>query len=341
MTTTPVTIVHHHDEIDFDRPGKSMYEVAFHYDGTWGNALVPLTVINGTAGAGQNVVCFGGTHGNEYEGQVAIWRLMHELDPAAISGRVILMPRLNMPACVTGTRDSPMDGVNLNRAFPGDPRGTLTYRIAHFVTSKIFPLVDVVIDIHSAGLGREFALCTSFHLVSDPVQYAKMKTVAALFDTSMIMIYSSAMAHGLLTDEAEAMGKITIGSELGHSHGVHHQGLQHAFHGIKNVLRHYKMLEGEIVRIAPDRADPPKLVEAVDLENYIPTPFTGVFEPLMTVGSPVEKGQPVGRLYDFERVTTPPLEIRAPRAGYILTQPFRAPIEKGSTMLVIAQEVID
>lgn len=106
---TEVTIVHDHNTIDFDRPGKSMYEVAFHYDGTWGNALAPLAVINGAAGPGKSVVCFGGTHGNEYEGQVAVWRLMHELDPAQISGRVILMPRLNTPACISGTRESRMD----------------------------------------------------------------------------------------------------------------------------------------------------------------------------------------------------------------------------------------
>jgi len=52
MTTTTVTTVHNHDEIDFARPGKQMYEVAFHYDGAWGNAIVPLTVINGTARPG-------------------------------------------------------------------------------------------------------------------------------------------------------------------------------------------------------------------------------------------------------------------------------------------------
>lgn len=334
-----VTVVHDHDTIDFDRPGKSMYEVAFHYDGTWGNALVPLTVINGTAGPGKSVVFIGGTHGNEFEGQVAVWRLMHELDPAEISGRVILIPRLNMPACVTGTRDSPMDGANLNRAFPGNPKGTLTYRIAHFVTSRIFPRVDVVIDLHAAGLGREFALCTSFHMVDDPVQFEEMRTVASLFDTPVVMIYSSEMASGLLTDEAEAMGKITIGSELGHSHGIHPQGLQHAYHGLKNVLRYYKMMAGDIVRVDPERDHPPRLVEAVGLENYVPTPFTGVYEPMYKVGTPVEEGQLIGRLYNFERVDEPAFEVRAPRAGYILTQPFRVPINKGDTMIVIAQEV--
>jgi len=338
---TDVKTVHDHNQIGFERPGKSIYEVAFHYDGTWGNTLVPMTVINGTAGSGKSLICFGGTHGNEYEGQVAVWRLMHELDPAAISGRVILMPRLNTPACISGTRESPRDGVNMNRAFPGNPKGSLTYRIAHFVTSRIFPLVDIVLDIHSAGSGPEFALCSSFHQIPDRTQYEEMKYVAGLFDTPFIMVYSSEMASGLLTDEAEAMGKITIGSELGHSCGVLHQGVQHAYQGIKNVLHHYQMLPGEIQKIDPNRETPPKLVAALSLDEYVPAPITGVFEPLLKVGSPVEGGQLIGRLYDFERVGSPAVEITAPHSGYLLMQTFQAPVQKGDTMLVVAQEVID
>ncbi len=334
-----VTTIHNHDLIDFDRPGKSIYEVAFHYDGTWGNALVPMAVINGTAGPGRSVVCFGGTHGNEYEGQVVVWRLMHELDPTKITGRVIFIPRLNTPACVTGWRESPLDGVNMNRAFPGNPRGSITYRIADFVTSRVFPLVEVVIDIHAAGRGMEFALCSSFHQIADPEQHEEMKYVAGLFDTPFIMIYSSEMANGLLTEQAEAMGKITIGGEFGHSAGVLYQGVQHAYQGIKNVLHHYQILPDQITKVDPERDTPPKLVSAIHLEEYIPAPITGVFEPAFKVGSWVEKSQLVGRLYDFERVGSTGLDIHAPHDGYILLQPFQAPIKKGDTMLVVAQEV--
>ncbi len=338
---TQVHTIHDYSQIDFDRPGKTLYEVAFHYDGTWGNALVPLAVINGLAGPGPGVVCFGGTHGNEYEGQVAVWRLMHEIDPAQISGRVILMPRLNTPACSSGTRESQADGVNMNRAFPGDPRGSLTYRIAHFVTTCVLPLVDVVLDIHAAGRGVHFALCTSFHMVSDPKQFQEMKRVATLFDTPFVFIYASEMARGLLTDQAEAMGKVTIGGEFGHSAGVLHQGVQHAYHGIQNVLRHYKMLPGDIVKVDPTRGTPPRLVAATQLADYVPAPITGVYEPLLVEGAAVTTGQQVGWLYDFERVGEPPLAIHAPSDGYLILQPFQAPVQKGDTMLVVAQEVME
>lgn len=72
--------------IDWDRPGKNHYQVAFHLDGSWGYSLVPLTVINGLRRPNPNaVVAFGGTHGNEWEGPVAINRLCRDLDPEVLN----------------------------------------------------------------------------------------------------------------------------------------------------------------------------------------------------------------------------------------------------------------
>src|SRR5215467_14159835 len=103
------TVVHDPKEIDFDRPGKQHYQVAFHLDGTWGYSLVPLTVINGLGGPNKSgVICFGGTHGNEYEGQIAVKRLCADLDPDAMAGRVILIPQLSESACNANTRVSPL-----------------------------------------------------------------------------------------------------------------------------------------------------------------------------------------------------------------------------------------
>lgn len=336
-------VIYDPSTLDFEKPGKSLYEVAFHLDATWGYAMVPLAVINGAGPRKANVVCFGGTHGNEYEGQVSVWRLMHDLNPAEMSGRVILIPRLNPPACDAGRRDSPIDPLygNMNRAFPGDPRGSVTRRIANFVTTRIFPLVEVVLDIHAAGRGSHFAMCSSFHMVKDPKQYAEIKKVACLFDTPIVMIYSSEMARGLLTDEAEALGKVTIGGEFGHSEGVLLKGVTNAYEGIKNVLKHYGILPGAVKKIDANRPTPPRLVAAIHLDSYIPAPFTGVFEPYQEVGIYVEKGQVLGCLYDFARVDSPGVPIIAHTAGYLIMQPFQVPIRKGETMIVIADEVKD
>jgi predicted deacylase len=174
--------------IDFDLPGKHHYRAAFHLDGSWGFSLVPLTVINGRrlAPGAPGVAVFGGTHGNEYEGQIAVKRLCRDLEAEDIGGRVILMPQLSETACSGHRRASPEDGVNMNRAFPGNPRGTLSYRIAHFVKTRVFPQVRVVLDLHAGGREASFPLCTSLHPIPDPAQQAETLRVARLFDTPFI-----------------------------------------------------------------------------------------------------------------------------------------------------------
>jgi predicted deacylase len=336
------TIVHDPDQIDFDKPGKHHYQVAFHLDSGWGYSLVPLTIINGTrevsdSGGSPGLAAFGGTHGNEWEGQVAVKQLCQDLDAGQISGRVLLMPQLSQSACAANQRVSPFDGVNMNRAFPGNPRGSLSYRIAHFVKAYVFPRVRIVVDVHAGGREGGFALCTSFHPVPDPAQFAEISRVAALFDTPFMLIYSSQMASGLLTDEAEAEGKIAIGGEFGYGESVNRRGVRHAVTGIQNVLRHYGMLSGEIVRLHPHHGHAPLLVDARNLEDYVPCPQDGIWEPLVDLGEEVRGDQLIGRVHAFSDHTALPLEIHAQRDGFLIMMCGTAQCRQGTTLFVIAR----
>src|ERR1044072_7479558 len=123
-------------DLDLDRPGKrhGYFRVPYsHNDSAWANILIPITVVTG--GRGPTVLAFGGTHGDEFEGPVALMKLARSLDPDSMQGRVILVPALNLPAVRAGTRLSPIDSVNLNRAFPGEYLGDPTNLIAHFVSN--------------------------------------------------------------------------------------------------------------------------------------------------------------------------------------------------------------
>ena len=333
-------LIHNYADIDFARPGKQHYQIAFHLDGSWGYSLVPLTVINGQRGPNPNgILCFGGTHGNEYEGQVALKRLCHDLDPEHLSGRVILMPQLSESACVANQRTSPLDGVNMNRAFPGNPRGTLSARIANFVKTQVFPHGRVVLDIHSGGMEGAFPYCTSFHPIADPAQRAEIATVSRLFDTGFALIYASTMASGLLTDEAEAEGKIAIGSELGAGASTDRYGVRHAYEGVKNVLRHYGLLDEPVQPIRPPGTEPTRLIRADKLDAYIPAPSDGVWEPVVAPGQAVERGELLGRLHDFADHSSPPIDILAPRTGWVAMLHLSARPRRGQTLFVIAESV--
>ena len=328
--------------IDFTRPGTHHYRAAFHLDGSWGYSLVPITVINGTRADADTpgVAVFGGTHGNEYEGQIAVKRLCRDLDASEMSGRVILMPQLSESACVAHTRTSPEDHVNMNRAFPGNPRGTLSYRIAHFVKTRVFPNARVVIDLHAGGREASFPVCTSLHPISDPAQWSETVAVATLFDTPFIYVYSRQMGSGLLTDEAEDEGRIAVGGEFGFGEGSSVRGIAHAYEGVKNVLRHYRMLPGDVMRVDAARPTPPRLVQAPHLADYVPCPVNGIWEPLVAPGADVRQGQLLGRLHDFADHTFAPLEVAAHRPGVVIALHFAAVCRRGSTLYVIAEEVL-
>jgi predicted deacylase len=335
-----LTVVHSSEQLDFDRPGKHHYQIAFHLDGAWGYSLVPLTVVNGRAGRNANtVICFGGTHGNEYEGQIAVKRLAADLDPDHMAGRVILMPQLSESACVANSRVSPLDGVNMNRAFPGNARGTISYRIAHFVKMRIFPLGRVVVDIHSGGREGAFPLCASFHPIPDAAQRAETALVSRLFDTPFVFIYASTMASGLLTDEAEAEGKVTLGGEFGGGETTSRFGVRHAYEGTLNVLRHYGTLDGEIGKIRRAGSPDPLLVKADRLEDYVPCPRDGIWEPVIDLGAPVAVGDLIGRLHDFSDHGSPAMEIRAHRDGYVIMMHLSARPRKGQTLYVVAEQI--
>src|SRR5678816_1116259 len=122
--------------VDFDKPGKQegfLQAPYSHNLGGWANVMIPITVV--ARGNGPTALALAGNHGDEYQGQIAVMKLARELTPEMVTGRIILIPSLNFPAARAGTRLSPVDGMNMNRAFPGEPEGTVTSQIAHFLTT--------------------------------------------------------------------------------------------------------------------------------------------------------------------------------------------------------------
>ncbi|MCR4281919.1 MAG: succinylglutamate desuccinylase/aspartoacylase family protein, partial [Bauldia sp.] len=134
--------------VDFDRVGKQAGFVMIPHsphDDAWGVTRVPIAII--ANGSGPTVILEGGNHGDEYEGPIVIGELIRDLDPGEVRGRLILMPANNVHAVMAGRRTSPVDGLNFNRTFPGDPRGTITEQISAFVTDEIFPRGDAFLDL--------------------------------------------------------------------------------------------------------------------------------------------------------------------------------------------------
>ncbi len=116
----------------------------------WSDLTVPIVSI--ANGAGPTVVVIGGVHGDEPEGQVAALNLARTVQPEQVTGRVVVVPCASPEASKAYTRTWP-SGINFNRSFPGDPWGTEDEQLADFMSTVLFPMSDVVVDIHSGGRG--------------------------------------------------------------------------------------------------------------------------------------------------------------------------------------------
>ena len=112
---------------------------------------LPLLTVTG-AEAGPTLVVFAGVHGDEYEGVEAIHRIAEQFRPSELRGTLLMVPVCNVAAYAVATRNSPVDGLNLARVFPGSKTGTLTQQIAHWLTVKLISAADFFIDLHSAGV---------------------------------------------------------------------------------------------------------------------------------------------------------------------------------------------
>jgi predicted deacylase len=331
-------------EVDLESPGRRDYFVALEHDTMWGAQMVPLTVwVGPQAKPGRGVVAIGSTHGNEYEGPVALKRLLSEIDLNDVTGRVVMIPVLNVEAFRTGTRDSvEADRVNLNRAFI-DGAGTspslsgITHRLAKFIREAIWPHVHVVLDLHSGGQQIRFDLCASFHPIDDADQAREIALTAQWFGVPMIMVYQN-RTPGLLTSEAERLGKITVGTELGWGEAVLRQGVTFGRQGVLAAAIRHGQLRGQVSPIAHHADGSQKCAAIVSADSYVAAPFPGHYEEVLRCGSRVQTGDLIGRLHDFARIDEPAWPVVAPKPGLLVAQAWGARVRQGQFIACVGDE---
>jgi predicted deacylase len=329
-----------HCTLDLSAQGKHLgyLEVPYSYNlGGWAQVMLPIAVIG--RGEGPTALVMAGNHGDEYPGQVAIMRLTRELSPEQVKGRLVLIPALNMPAAKAATRLSPLDGRNLNRSFPGKADGSVTEMIAHYLATELFPRADIVVDIHTGGRSVDFVPCAHMHLVPAGPQREQMLAGTEAWNSDFCFLYADVAGTGLLPVEAERQGKIVITTEMGGGEPVHAAVHRLTQSGLRNVLTHLGVLEGEAASRESLGLPPTRWVQALSREDYRFAPESGIYENLVPLGEEVVAQQPVGQIHFLERPDREPVQVVAPSAGILLATRAPSLVAQGDCVACIAHEV--
>jgi N-alpha-acetyl-L-2,4-diaminobutyrate deacetylase len=247
------------------------------------------------------------------------------------------MPFLNAPAVMAGTRVSPIDGVNMNRTFPGDPLGTVTRMVAHYVHSVLLPMADAVADIHSGGKTMFFSPFAAIHELDDPAQQERVRQAVLAFDPPITLLVREMDVIGTLDTEVEKMGKILVTTELGGGGTTSTATIATADRGIRNLLRHLGLMDGALETRASLGLKPTRMMVAKE-NAYVVTDDSGLLELLVDLNDPVSAGQPIARIYNLEKPGAPPTVYQARTDGFLIGRSHAALVTAGDFVAMIAKD---
>ncbi len=321
-------------KLDYARDGKQVDWLHLPNSVTrsaYGTIAIPAAVVKN--GEGPTALFTAGNHGDEYEGQVALCNMIRELTPARVRGRVILLPALNLPAAMAGTRTSPLDEGNLNRSFPGDPDGTPTRAIAHYVDSVLFPLADLFHDLHSGGGSLAYMQFASTHETADPAVHARGLAALRAFAAPISLVWRTGSDARFSPHAAMRQGVAALGGEFGGGGTLSRRGLAMVEDGLERVLRHMGIITGEV---APR---PTRMMEVPTHDHLVYAPAAGVFEGAVELGDTVRAGDLCGRVHFVDDPARPPLDCHFTVDGEVVCQRHPARVERGDCVAHTAVDV--
>ena len=273
---------------------------------------IPVVIVNG-ATPGPVLALVTGAHGTEYVSIIAVEKLIADLDPATISGTVILIPLVNIASFEQKVPHvNPVDNKSMNRFYPGKADGTQTDRASYLITKQVVDRCDYLIDYHGGDLDESLRPYAYWGPTGNAAQDRISKDMVLAFGLDHIIIWherpTDLAASRYLDNTASLRGKPSIVVEAGYAGTVEPEDVALLVNGTLSTMRALKMLPGEPHYIE----NPVWLEKVVDVLSDRP----GIWYPLVKRGSYVQAGMKVGYITDyFGKVI---LEPRAPEAGVVL-----------------------
>lgn len=293
---------------------------------------IPIPIVRIANGPGPSVLLVAGNHGDEWEGQIALAKLIRALDAKDIRGRLVILPGANFPATQAGLRTSPIDDGNLNRLFPGDPGGSVSQQIAFWIEHVLLPGFDVSLDLHSGGSSLVYMPSTLAYRVPDAQWMARTVELIDAFGAPVANIVTSPPSGGRsFTAASLRQGVLSIATEIGGGGQISAASLATMESGIRAVLAHVGMLNA-----APARGQATRLTAVGGDDHYVYANEGGLFEPLADIGQDVQVGQPAARIHRHDTPWREPELLLFQTPGLVLCKRVPTLCARGDCLFQLA-----
>lgn len=292
---------------------------------------IPVIIING-ANPGPKLALVAGSHGTEYASIIALEKLGLSVKPAELSGTLIIVPLVNMASFAQKVPHvNPTDGKNMNRMFPGKSDGTQTERALWALGREVVDRCDYLIDLHGGDLDENLRRYTYLPLTGKEKLDATSRGMVMAFGLDHIIIQrqQGAAVPGAtsISRFAEDLGKPTVIAEAGHAGTTNTEDVDALVRGSENVMRHLKMLAGDVRPI-----EHPVWIGQI---TTVRSGHEGIFYPLVLPEAYVQQGMTIGYTTDYfgNRME----DVIAPTSGVVVYICSVPSMTKGGTAAYIGE----
>lgn len=294
------------------------------------STIIPVTVFHGTK-PGPVLGIIAGVHGYEYPPIVGVQQFSKELDPAQLSGTVILVHMANVPAFLGRTIEfNPQDGKNLNRIFPGKADGTITERMATVIGSEIIAKCDYLIDVHSGDAQNDLMPYAGYYSYTNRAALSeKGRQFAVMLGFDTIVKFGN---------EADFEGPSKYCSREAISRNIPAVDIECGRFGMAEpvfVSRIVKALHAAVTGLKMVKGTPPQIAAPTYIEKRtsMESEHTGFFFPAVKAGQRISKGEQLGYITDL--FVNLQQEVISPVNGLVLYMNATPPISRGEEFFSI------
>ena len=259
----------------------------------------PVLVLNG-AYPGPTLCLTAAVHGDELNGIEMVRRVMHDLDPAKVSGAVIGVPIVNVQGFRRGSRYLP-DRRDLNRYFPGNPNGSAAARIAHSFIANVVSHCDALVDLHTGSFER-----ANLPQIRADLRNPDVVTLTQGFG-SMVILHSTP-AVGTLRYAATRAGIPAVTLEAGGPSQLELNEVKLGVKGVETLVNTLGMIRKRRLWGEPE--------PVYYRSSWVRADNGGILLSDVSLGTTVRKGDLLGTITD--PMNNARTEVRSPYSGRII-----------------------
>lgn len=222
---------------DTPRGSRKHYWLKIISDGFGNPICIPVMVMRGFKD-GPVLGVTAAVHGNELNGISVIQRLFNEVSVEELSGTIVAVPVVNVPAFVRKKRRF-NDGVDINHIMPGKSDGNISQVYAYRFINRFVKHIDYLLDLHTASTGR----INSYYIRAD--MDIPIVNKMALLQNADIIVHNPP-SDGTLRGAADDLGIPAITLEVGNPSTFQKKLIRSGIEGVHNVMCHLGMIEDEI-----------------------------------------------------------------------------------------------